>query len=39
VRDYAKLKSARADWDWLVHRRVWNPTGGMPEYLYTRKGL
>jgi uncharacterized protein (TIGR03663 family) len=36
VRDYGKL-SAGHWWDWLVHRKVWNPTGGMPEWLYVKR--
>jgi hypothetical protein len=23
---------------WLIKRQVWNPTGGMPEWLYERDG-
>jgi uncharacterized protein (TIGR03663 family) len=38
VRDYGKI-SPRTWWDWVVHRKVWNPTGGMPEWLYVKKGL
>jgi predicted membrane-bound mannosyltransferase len=36
VRDYAK--GTPAAWlRWIVQRKVWNPTGGMPEYLYVRR--
>jgi hypothetical protein len=38
VREYAK--GTPANWlRWLVERKVWNPTGGMPEYLYVRRGV
>jgi len=38
VRDYAKGTPAK--WlRWLVARKVWSPTGGMPEYLYVRRGV
>ena len=23
----------------IFQRKVWNPTGGMPEYLYVRRGV
>lgn len=36
VRDYSRALDFGAWWDWLVHREPWNPTGGMPEYLYVR---
>ena len=37
VRDYSK--GTPGNWlRWLVERKVWNPTGGMPEYLYVRRG-
>jgi uncharacterized protein (TIGR03663 family) len=38
VREYGKI-SPRTWWDWVVHRKVFNPTGGMPEWLYIKKGL
>jgi uncharacterized protein (TIGR03663 family) len=38
VRDYGAM-SARGWWEWFVHRRPWNPTGGMPEWLYIRNGI
>jgi uncharacterized protein (TIGR03663 family) len=25
--------------NWVLHRKPWNPTGGMPEYLYVRTDL
>jgi predicted membrane-bound mannosyltransferase len=38
VRDYSK--ATPANWlRWVFERKVWNPTGGMPEYLYTRRGV
>jgi uncharacterized protein (TIGR03663 family) len=36
VREYGKLTPAAA-WRWLTERRTWNPTGGMPEWLYERR--
>jgi uncharacterized protein (TIGR03663 family) len=38
VRDYSKM-SPHAWWEWFVRRRVWNPTGGLPEWLYIRNGV
>jgi len=37
VRDYGAM-SPRAWWDWFAHREPWNPTGGLPEWLYVRQG-
>jgi uncharacterized protein (TIGR03663 family) len=37
VRDYSAMSPA-AWWDWFVHRKPWNETGGMPEWLYVRQG-
>ena len=38
VRDYGAQSPAK--WArWLVKREVWNPTGGLPEYLLVRRGL
>jgi uncharacterized protein (TIGR03663 family) len=38
VRDYTKATPAK--WlRWIFERKVWNPTGGMPEYLYVRRGV
>ena len=38
VRDYGK--GTPGAWlRWLVGRKVWSPTGGMPEYLYVRRGV
>ena len=38
VRDYAK--GTPGAWlRWIAQRKVWNPTGGMPEYLYVRRGV
>ena len=36
VRDYGAL-SPRTAWDWLTKREPWNPTGGMPEWVYERR--
>jgi uncharacterized protein (TIGR03663 family) len=38
VRDYGAM-SVHGWWEWFVHRRPWNPTGGMPEWLYIRDGV
>ncbi len=37
VRDYGDM-SPRGWWDWYAHRKPWNPTGGLPEWLYVRQG-
>jgi len=38
VRDYAK--GTPGAWlNWLVERKVWNETGGLPEWLYVRRGV
>jgi hypothetical protein len=37
VRDYDEM-SPSAWWDWFTQREPWNPTGGMPEWLYLRQG-
>jgi uncharacterized protein (TIGR03663 family) len=36
VRDYGKL-TLDGWWRWLSKREPWNPTGGMPEWLYERR--
>ena len=36
VRDYGKLDPGSA-WRWLTEREPWNDTGGMPEWLYTKR--
>jgi hypothetical protein len=36
VRDYGAL-SLGAAWRYVVERKTWNPTGGMPEWLYVRR--
>jgi hypothetical protein len=36
VRDYGKLTPAAA-WRWITARKVWNPTGGMPEWLLEKR--
>ena len=38
VRDYSKATPA-AWLRWLIKREVWNPTGGLSEYLYVRRGV
>ena len=36
VRDYGAMSPAK--WArWMIHRTPWNPTGGMPEYLYVSR--
>jgi uncharacterized protein (TIGR03663 family) len=37
VRDYGAM-SVGGWWDWFVRREPWNPTGGLPEWLYVRQG-
>ena len=37
VRDYDAM-SIGGWWDWFAHREPWNPTGGLPEWLYVRQG-
>ena len=37
VRDYAKALSPAAWWHWFTARKAWNPTGGMPEWVYVRR--
>ena len=37
VRDYAKALSPAAWWRWMSAREPWNPTGGMPEWIYKRR--
>jgi uncharacterized protein (TIGR03663 family) len=37
VRDYGKAHSPAAWWHWLTARDPWNPTGGMPEWVYVRR--
>jgi len=41
VREYGKLWGfSPANWlKYVSDREVWNPTGGMKEWLYVRKGL
>ncbi len=35
VREYGK-QSIGGWWRWLTRRKPWNPTGGLPEWIYTR---
>jgi len=37
VRDYDEM-SVEAWWRWFAYREPWNPTGGLPEWLYVRQG-
>jgi uncharacterized protein (TIGR03663 family) len=37
VRDYGAM-SPGGWWDWFARREPWNPTGGLPEWLYVRQG-
>jgi uncharacterized protein (TIGR03663 family) len=36
VREYGKITPG-SWWRWLTKREVWNPTGGMPEWLYEKR--
>jgi uncharacterized protein (TIGR03663 family) len=38
VRDYGEMSPAKW-WRWLTEREVWNPTGGMPEWIYVRRAV
>ena len=38
MRDYSKATPG-AWLRWLIKREVWNPTGGLSEYLYERRGV
>jgi uncharacterized protein (TIGR03663 family) len=37
VRDYGAM-SVGGWWRWFAHREPWNPTGGLPEWIYVRQG-
>jgi uncharacterized protein (TIGR03663 family) len=37
VRDYGKALDPGAWWRWFSEREPWNPTGGMPEWVYVRR--
>jgi uncharacterized protein (TIGR03663 family) len=37
VRDYGAMSPANW-WRWFTRREPWNPTGGLPEWLYVRQG-
>jgi uncharacterized protein (TIGR03663 family) len=37
VREYGEM-SPGGWWRWVADRDTWNPTGGMPEWLYIRQG-
>jgi uncharacterized protein (TIGR03663 family) len=36
VRDYGEMSPA-SWWRWFTRREPWNPTGGMPEWIYRRR--
>ncbi len=38
VRDYKGATDPGNWWRWMTARKVWNPTGGMKEWLYIRNG-
>ena len=38
VRDYSKMSIGNW-WRWFTRRKPWNPTGGLAEYLYTRRDI
>jgi uncharacterized protein (TIGR03663 family) len=38
VRDYGAMSPGKW-WRWLTQRKVWNPTGGMPEWIYVRRAV
>jgi hypothetical protein len=39
VRDWSKKFSPSAWAKWLIGRTTWNPTGGMPEWIYVRRDV
>jgi hypothetical protein len=39
VRDWSQKFSLAAWSQWLVERKTWNPTGGMPEWIYVRRDV
>jgi uncharacterized protein (TIGR03663 family) len=39
VRDYKGALDPGDWWRWMTARKVWNPTGGMKEWLYIKKGV
>ena len=38
VREYGKIRPGNL-LRYILTRKVWNPTGGMKEWLYVKKGL
>jgi uncharacterized protein (TIGR03663 family) len=38
VRDYSKMSIGNW-WRWFTRRKPWTPTGGLAEYLYTRRDI
>ncbi len=39
VRDWGRLLSPGAWWDWFTRHETWNATGGMDEWLYVRRDV
>jgi predicted membrane-bound mannosyltransferase len=39
VRDWSKKLSPGAWWHWFTQRKTWNPTGGLPEWIYVRRDV
>jgi uncharacterized protein (TIGR03663 family) len=39
VRDWSKALDPGAWWRWFTKREPWNPTGGMPEWIYVRRDV
>ena len=37
VRDYGAMSARQAGARWFTERKPWNPTGGMPEWIYVRR--
>ena len=39
VRDWKKKFDPGVWWRWFTERKTWNPTGGLPEWIYVRRDL
>jgi predicted membrane-bound mannosyltransferase len=39
VRDWDKMLDPGAWWHWFTERKTWNPTGGLPEWVYVRRDV
>jgi uncharacterized protein (TIGR03663 family) len=39
VRDWDQKLHPGAWWRWFTERKTWNPTGGLPEWIYVRRDL